>query len=172
MKPKPPVALRPLRAGDGGLLATLIARNRAGLTRWLGWPDGPEPWAGSEALLRDCLDDRASGSGAHYLIYAGAEAVGYIGLYDMDAHGGFAGFWIDQAHQGLGIATEALRQLEALIAQDFHLPTLALACHADNQASQAVAAHRGYQQQGAFTHPGSAGAKANEVYLYVKILDP
>jgi RimJ/RimL family protein N-acetyltransferase len=171
MKPRPPIALRPLRAGDGGLLEAMIARNRIGLTRWLGWPDGPERWPGSEALLRECLEDRANGSGAHYLIYAGAVAVGYIGLYDMDAHGGFAGFWIDQAHHGLGIATEALHQLEALIEQDFHLPTLALACHADNHASQAVAAHGGYQQQGKFTHPGSEGAQANTVFLYVKILN-
>jgi len=153
------VRLRRYRWSDAPQVLAVLQANRGHLARWL-------PWAGNEftdvsvaAFLSGAIDGYGS-TAADYAITepvtdAGGEAAGgeadgpYLGSMSlMDRIGPGAleiGFWLDHAHTGRGLVTEAARLLTAAGLALPGIERVEIRCDGANRASAAVARRLGYR---------------------------
>lgn len=115
----PPVSIdeltiREYRMDDLEALDSAIVRNREYLIPWIG------PWIKAEpiglearrTLLQGWVDTYASGADNPVGIFIGDTLVGSTGLHDRNAPDDIEiGYWVDEAHQGRGIATRVTAAL-------------------------------------------------------------
>ena len=107
------VEIRLLEAADAAELLELRLRNRAFLEPWE--PLRDERFftaAGQEEIVRGALRERDEGRALPFVVVADGALVGGVNLNGI-VRGVFGnaylGYWIDEAHGGRGIATEAVR---------------------------------------------------------------
>ena len=152
----PPSAIRSARllirswqAGDGPLLKQAIDANLAHLRPWMPWAhDEPSPPDVVEARVRRFAELFASGEDWIYALFSpdGRRVLGGSGLHPRIGPNGLEiGYWLDAAHTGRGLASEAAAVL-TLVA--FELPQVDLVeirCDPRNIASAAIPRRLGYR---------------------------
>ena len=118
------LTIREYRMEDLSSLDAAIVRNREYLLPWIG------PWIKAEpigidrrrALLEEWVGSYAAGADNPVGIFIGDELVGGTGLHDRNEPADVEiGYWVDEAHQGRGIAT---RVSAALVARAFANPNV------------------------------------------------
>lgn len=152
----PPVAIRTARllirswqAGDGPLLKAAIDANLLHLRPWMPWAhDEPSPPDVVEARVRRFADSFARGDDWIYALVSpdGRRVLGGSGLHPrIGPHGLEIGYWLDAAHTGRGLASEAAAAL-TLVA--FGLPqvdVVEIRCDPLNLASAAIPRRLGFR---------------------------
>jgi ribosomal-protein-serine acetyltransferase len=143
-------ALSPPRAEDAAELFAVVDRNRARLRQWL-------PWVAPEYSLNDAQsflqrsaaesEDRAS---LTLIIRHKGALCGVIGLHKIDKlHKNTSiGYWIDEAHQGLGIITAACRAVVTEGFENFGLHRIEIRCAVHNHRSSAVPRRLEFLEEG------------------------
>jgi ribosomal-protein-alanine N-acetyltransferase len=108
------VRIRPLELADAPALLAVRLRNRAFLAPWE--PLRDERWfrlGTQEEHVRAALRERDEGRALPFAIEVDGTLVGGVNL-NVIVRGVFdnayLGYWLDEAHGGRGIATEAVRQ--------------------------------------------------------------
>lgn len=142
------MSIRPLRPEDGDELAKLYAANREFLAPFE--PERPpEFFTGDfqrERLARQLAD------GTHpFAILDGDSIAGTINLFHIvreSLQGGTIGYWIDQARNGRGLATQAVEDVVAYAFGDLSLHRVDAATLVDNVASQRVLEKAGFERIG------------------------
>ena len=142
------LTIREYRMDDLEQLDAAIVRNRDYLAPWIG------PWIKAEpigldarrALLQSWVDSYEAGDDNPIGIFIGRELVGSTGLHDRNEPDDVEiGYWVDQAHQGVGIAR---RVTAALMVSAFAEPTVQrflLIHNLDNQKSRRVPEQLGFR---------------------------
>ncbi len=142
------LVIREYRMDDLEQLDAAIVRNRDYLAPWIG------PWIEAEpiglearrALLQSWVDSYAMGADNPIGIFVGNELVGGTGLHDRNEPEDVEiGYWVDEAHQGSGIAR---RVTAALLELAFREPTVQrfLLIHkVDNAKSRRVPEQLGFR---------------------------
>lgn len=146
-----------LQRWSDGDLATLQRSNTTEMTAHLGGPEAPEAVERRHARY---LGEWRDGTARMFrIVVAGhPEGVGSIGYWPHDHHGEAAveaGWAVESAHQGRGIATAALRALIAEVRR--HDPAVAIYAfpRLTNEASGAICRKAGFELAGveAFEYP-------------------
>ncbi|MFI0607561.1 MAG: GNAT family N-acetyltransferase [Anaerolineae bacterium] len=118
----PPVVIRTARLlirswqpGDGPLLKQAIDANLAHLRPWMPWAlDEPSAPDVVEARVQQFADRFARGEDWIYALFApdGSQVLGGSGLHPRIGPSGLEiGYWLDAAHTGRGLASEATAAL-------------------------------------------------------------
>lgn len=124
-----------------------ILRNREYLLPWIG------PWIKAEPLTLDArrpivqgwVDSYADGADNPVGIFIGDQLVGGTGLHDRNQPADVeVGYWVDEAHQGKGIATRVTRALLALAFREPSVERVLLIHNVNNVKSRRVPEKLGF----------------------------
>lgn len=102
-------SLRELTIDDAEELYELISVNRSYLSPWMPWA-AKQTFEDTVQFLDQGRQQAANGEGAQLAVLDGAAIAGVIGFHqiDRDKRSVGIGYWIDEQHQGRGIATKAV----------------------------------------------------------------
>lgn len=144
-------AVRELRAGDAAELASAYARNREHLAPWEPVRDDDfftEP--GQASAVAAQLASVRAGLSVAWVLTTEGRVVGRVNLNNIVLgvlRSASVGYWVDQDHQGRGLATGAVRfVVEAARARGLHRLEAGTLLH--NHASQRVLAACGFGYYG------------------------
>ncbi len=145
---KGPAAVRPVRAGDAGVLAALDRDNREYLAPFE--PVRDEEFftdAGQAARLAAAMAERDEGRAYPYGIEVDGELAGRVDVTNV-VRGPFCsgslGYWVAAAHTGRGVATAAVRAVLIDCFGRHGLHRLEAGTVVDNLPSPAVLRHNGF----------------------------
>lgn len=129
-------------------LDAAIVRNRAYLLPWIG------PWIKAEPIglerrreiMQGWVDTYATGGDNAVGIFIGDVLVGGTGLHDRnEASDVEIGYWVDEAHQGRGIATRVSAALTAFAFQHPQVDRVLIIHNVDNVKSRRVPEKLGFE---------------------------
>lgn len=146
------VIARLLTLDDAPALAELLARDRAFMAPYE--PDRAEDYftvEGQQALLRTLLEGHDRGVTLPLAILDDGRLVGRITLNEIvrgPLLSASLGYWVNQADNGKGLATAAVRETLALAFDALGLHRVQAGTLVDNLRSQRVLEHNGFVQFG------------------------
>jgi len=108
----------------------------------------------------------------NYSILRDEKLVGACGL-KIDQHRpyiGEAGYFVDEAYQRQGIATEAMKLLEKVCFEEFRLQRIIILIDVGNRASEKVAQKCGYEKEGVLKKVHKIGEEFHDCFLYAKTM--
>lgn len=144
--------LRPVVLDDAEALAVLHRRNRSFLQTWE--PEREEAWytsAGQRTELAGTLAEVAAGRSAAFLVMDGDTPAGQVTLSSI-THGAHLSarlrFWVAMDHNGRGLATAAVREVQDHAFSTLGLHRLETATVPHNIAAQHVLVNTGFTRIG------------------------
>lgn len=150
--PDPPlsdgrVRLRPWAVEDAPAL--VAAWHDAEIRRWTGVPPQTDEAAARRWIEGDARR-RAHGLALDLVIDVDGEAVGEVGLAEIDPSGrsAEAGWWVAPGHRGRGLATGAARLVSWWAVTELCVDCVVARCHPGNPASAGVARGAGFVRGG------------------------
>ena len=148
------VELRWPRLQDHAAWARLRAASRAHLTPWEpAWPRDALTLDGFERRLRAHRRDVRDGCGYMFLVFRrdDGELLGGVSLSQVRRGAGASaeiGYWLGQAHGGMGYMTEAVQAVLAHAFDSLQLRRIEAACLPSNTRSKALLLRLGFQREG------------------------
>ncbi|HEV3155458.1 MAG TPA: GNAT family protein [Candidatus Baltobacteraceae bacterium] len=116
--------IRLLRIDDAQAVYDAITRNVEHLKPWMTWMDGLVDSVDVHAWIRNAEREAYHHTSFKAGILRKNRLIGFIDLHEIDWSNGHAGigYWLDRAHTGLGIMTQAVRLMTeyAFDALDLH----------------------------------------------------
>ncbi|MGI3783103.1 MAG: GNAT family N-acetyltransferase [Janthinobacterium lividum] len=146
------VEVRLVQPDDAAALAALVVRNREALAPWEPLhPDDYFTEAGQHRVLVQALARRARDEQHPSVVLVDGRPAGRINLNDV-VRGAFQnahlGYWIDEQHQGRGVATAAVRAVLATAFGELGLHRVQAGTLLHNHASRRVLAKNGFTEVG------------------------
>jgi ribosomal-protein-serine acetyltransferase len=142
--------LIPLNLTDAPALFALVTSNRTYLKRWLPWLDSNQTLEDSRQYIRQSMECAQTHQSLISGIFYDQGLVGVVGLnsIDWDNRIGGIGYWLDAAHQGKGIMTQACRAVMDYSFTVLHLNRIEIRCATKNSPSEAIAQRLGLSHEG------------------------
>jgi ribosomal-protein-serine acetyltransferase len=159
--------LRLLEEADADELHRLIEVNRTYLARWL-------PWAAGQTF-EDTLDfigaaqSQLSGNdGFQAAIVTGKGIVGVVGYHAVDwpNRSTRIGYWLDEAHQGRGTMTAAVRVLVDHALTVWRLDRVEIGAAVENRRSRAIPERLGFREEGVSRRAELVGGRYLDSVVY------
>ncbi|MFI9272292.1 GNAT family N-acetyltransferase [Kitasatospora sp. NPDC052896] len=165
------VSLRRRTVADAAAANAAVIRNLEHLRPWM-------PWAGSAPTLERSTEMTKAGwqlweDGTDFLYVVGLDAepgsiVGAFGLHGRVGPGALEiGYWVDAAHTGRGIATDAARALTGAALALPGIVRVEIHCDETNLASAAVPRKLGYRLDRVDRRPPSAPAETERLQIWI-----
>ncbi len=141
------MVLREASADDADELFALVERNRAYLGQWLGWVAAITSVDDERAFLRLTNLGWRDRTELSLVLVLNERIIGSVGLphIDPDAKTAEIGYWLDQAAQGHGYATAAVRTLHEFVWSALDCDRVEIHAAVGNAPSRAVAERLGYR---------------------------
>lgn len=142
------LTIREYRMADLEQLDATIVRNREYLLPWIG------PWINAEPigidarreLLQQWVDSYADGTDNPVGIFIDNVLVGSTGLHDRNAPEDVeVGYWVDEAHQGAGIATRVTAALRGVAFSSAEVERVLLIHSTANDKSRRIPEKLGFR---------------------------
>lgn len=142
--------IRLLRTTDAAILYDVTVRNREHLAPWMAWIDRVIDVSDTYAFLRDAETDAYEHRAFKAGIWRGDELLGAIDLHAIDWENGIAGigYWLDEAHTGQGLMTEAVRVLVEYAFEALDLHRLEIRAATANRKSRHIPERLGFRLEG------------------------
>jgi ribosomal-protein-alanine N-acetyltransferase len=146
------VEIRPLALADAPALLDLRTRNRAFLEPWEPLRDERfYTLAAQEELVRAAVEEREQGRALPFVVELDGAPIGAVNLSGILRgvfENAYLGYWLDEAHGGRGLATEAVRRAvtHAFVVAGLHRVQAAVMPR--NAASLRVLAKLGFRDEG------------------------
>ena len=102
-------------------------------------------------------------------IVVGGEAVGCIGLSDIEGHKAAVGYWLAEEQWGRGIMTRALKLTTRYALGDIGLRRLYAHVFLFNRASMRVLEKGGYKREGVLRKEAEKDGRLYDMVLYAKV---
>lgn len=146
-------ATRLVRTDDAEVLAGLVSRNRAFLAPWdLVRDEEYFTVDGQAQRIERALGEHERGAICPYVILAdGGEVVGCITLDGIErgpVQSCHLGYWVDEEHNGRGLATAAVAHMLGVAFDELELHRVQAATLPHNAASQRVLERNGFERIG------------------------
>ena len=152
-------AVRTFTLDDADVLARLVDANAARLARWFLWVDESRRAEGARAFIERSIASETDLEGNGIWVQGGL--AGSIGLsIDTLANGGEIGYWLDEAHEGLGLVTRACRLFIDHGFGELGLHRITIRAAVENGRSRAVPERLGFSQEGVVRGAGRVGGAA------------
>jgi len=148
---RPQIRIRPYRLSDVELLYAAVDESRDLLAPWLPWCHPGYCITDSRAWVESQLVAFAESTQYAFVIEeAGGLMLGGCGLNHLNKEEGFAnlGYWVRRSWLGLGVASEATRQLAAWAFANTPFVRLEILCCVENTASRRTALSAGAIHEG------------------------
>jgi ribosomal-protein-serine acetyltransferase len=141
--------LRLLREADAQELHALIEANRAHLVRWLPWAEG-QGFDETLDFIGKTRSQASENNGFQTAIVLDASIVGMAGYPGVDwgNRSTRIGYWLDEAHQGKGIVTAAVRLLVDHALTAWQLNRVEILVATENRRSRAIPERLGFREDG------------------------
>ena len=118
---------------------------------------------------------RIADPGRHgWMILAGDEPVGWVGLSNVvrgPMQSAIVSYWVDEAHNGRGLCTEALGEVVELAFGELALHRLEAGTLPDNVASQRVLEKNGFERYGLARRYLLIGGEWRDHILFERLVD-
>ncbi|MFP3974597.1 MAG: GNAT family N-acetyltransferase [Dehalococcoidia bacterium] len=162
------VEIRPSKGSDAKWFWEILSN-----PRFAYFPINVRSLEEEEQFLRQSEQRRKEGSEFNFAILCDGELVGGVGvrINFHFPHIGEAGYFVDEAYWGMGIATAALRQIEDYAFRKLELIRLELVIATENKASEQVAINCGYEKEGLLRKRMVINGTYFDCYLYAKVLE-
>ncbi len=159
--------LRLLEEADAEEVYRLVDANRDHLARWM-------PWAAEQTLERTVSFIQGArvrfdeNNGFETAIVLDGRIVGALGFPGVDwvARSTSIGYWLDEAHQGRGLMTRAVRALIDHALGELELHRVEIRAAADNRRSRAIPERLGFQQEGLLREAERVGDRYQDLVVY------
>src|SRR3990167_8684733 len=140
------LTLKTLIEKDAHRLFSLIESNRAYLRAWLPWLDHSTTEKDSSTFIKTMTERWLSKKGFALGIWLNDLLIGTVGfnVIDRKRQLGKIGYWLSEAYQGRGIATQAVQALITYGFQSLDLRTITINCAEKNAKSRKVAERLGF----------------------------
>ena len=152
-------------------LFLLVDKNRSHLREFLGWVDYTLKVADSKKFIQENLPLWLQLKSLHLSIRHGKKLVGAVGFPQIDFvnHSAFIGYWLDEAHQGKGIMTKAIKALMVYGFEVLKLHRMQILCATHNKRSEKVALSLEFNKEGILKEAVYLHDQFFDAYLYGKI---
>lgn len=106
-----------------------------------------------------------------FLIFMKDELVGVLSFNAIEPANktGYIGYWLDEAHQGQGILSQALQAFMRYYVERGEIRRFVIKCRVDNQSSNRVAQRNGFTLEGCLREAEMLNGRYDDVNLYAKI---
>jgi ribosomal-protein-serine acetyltransferase len=162
--------LRPLETSDADELQALIEANRDRLSAWM-------PWAAEQGIeqtrefIRGTRRRLADDDGFEAAILCAGRIVGVLGFAGIDRQNRSTtiGYWLDEAHEGRGVMTRAVRALveHAFTAWKLHRVEIDVA--PENRRSRAIPERLGFSEEGKLRAAQRVGDRYRDSVVYAML---
>jgi ribosomal-protein-serine acetyltransferase len=152
-------------------LHNLVVKNRAYLQDYLNWPQfvGSEEDTRQNILSNQMLHQR--GYAKMFLIFRDNVLAGVLSFNSIEPLNktGYIGYWLDEAHQGQGILSQALEAFIRHYARRGELRRFVIKCRVDNPASNQVALRNGFLLEGCLKEAEFLNGRYDDQNIYARI---
>ncbi len=152
-------------------LHNLVVKNRAYLQDYLNWPQfvGTEDDTRKNIQSNQMLHQR--GYAKMFLIFSDDVLVGVLSFNSIEPLNktGYIGYWLDEAHQGQGILSQALEAFIRYYAGRGEIRRFVIKCRVDNAASNQVALRNGFLLEGCMKEAEFLNGGYDDQNIYARI---
>jgi len=161
------VGLRLLKEADDQELHALIEANRVQLARWLPWAEG-QGFEETLEFIRKTRSQASENDGFQAAIVLDDGIIGMIGYPGVDwgNRSTRIGYWLDEAHQGRGIVTAAVRVLVDHALTVWQLNRVEIRAATENRRSRAVPERLGFSPEGTLRKAELVGGRYVDCVVY------
>ncbi len=154
-------------------LYQLVVKNREWLQQSLNWPQYVASEADSLKNAQSNIMLHQRGYAKMFLIMQQEAIVGVLSFNAIEPLNktAYIGYWLDEAHQGQGILSQALEAFIQHYAQSGEVRRFVIKCRVDNLASNRVAQRSGFALEGCMKEAEFLNGRYHDQNLYARIID-
>lgn len=162
--------LRLLEEGDAREFHDLIEANRAHLARWLPWASG-QGFDETLDFIRKTRSQASENDGFQTSIVLDGSIIGMAGYpgIDWSNRSTRIGYWLDEAHQGRGIMTAAVRLLTDHALAVWQLNRVEIHAASENRRSRAIPDRLGFREEGTLRRAQLVGGRYLDSVVYAML---
>ncbi|WP_347330442.1 GNAT family N-acetyltransferase [Marinimicrobium locisalis] len=168
------VSLILLQKSHAKALFQLVDNNRDFLRQWLPWVDATVALSDTEAFLEGIVEQYRSGRGPQFAVYWRSRLCGVCGFHAFDkrrAQTGSVGYWLAEEYAGLGIMTQAVKELLEIGFKECRLNRIEIACATGNHRSRAIPQRLGFYYEGVLPERELLNGRRVDHALYTLLLE-
>lgn len=165
--------LRAVEESHAAELYNLVIKNRDWLQQFLEWPQ----YVGSaEDSLKNIQSNQMlhqRGYAKMFLIFLDNVLVGVLSFNAIEPLNktGYIGYWLDEAHQGQGILSQALQGFIRYYAERKEIRRFVIKCRVANAASNRVALTNGFELEGCLKQAEFLNGHYDDQNIYARIVE-
>ena len=152
-------------------LHNMVIRNKAWLQTAFDWAQhvGTEDDTRRNVLSNQMLHQR--GYAKMFLIFKDEDLVGVLSFNAIEPanKAGYLGYWLDEAHQGQGILSQALQAFMRYYVEQGEIRRFVIKCRVANKHSNNVALRNGFTLEGCLREAEFLNGRFDDVNIYGKI---
>lgn len=154
-------------------LHQLVVKNREWLQQSLNWPQYVASEADSLKNTQSNIMLHQRGYAKMFLIMQQDAIVGVLSFNAIEPLNktAYIGYWLDEAHQGQGILSQALEAFIQHYARSGEVRRFVIKCRVDNAASNRVAQRNGFVLEGCLKEAEFLNGRYDDQNLYARIID-
>jgi len=146
----------------------LAQRNRAYLRPWLPWVDATHAVDDTRRFIEQGLRQFAANEGFQAGLWHQGVPAGVLGLHRIDwANRAVSlGYWLDQASQGRGLMTAAVKAVVGHLFDELDLHRIEIRAAVENRKSRAIPERLGFQLEGILRQAQRSGGCYLDLAVY------
>jgi len=154
-------------------LHQLVLKNKTWLQQFLNWPQfvGSEEDSLKNAQSNVMLHER--GYAKMFLLMFNQRIIGVLSFNSIEPLNktGYIGYWIDEAHQGQRLLSQALQAFIDYYVQNGTIRRFVIKCRVANEASNQVALRNGFTLEGSLKEAEFLNGAYHDQNIYARIID-
>ena len=128
------IFLEQLSTSHAPAIFALTDANRSFLRAWLPWLDGVISVNDTAKFIQNSIEKFESGQGPNFVVLYNNSLCGMAGFHDINLQSniGSIGYWLAEAHTGLGIMSKVVAQLLRIGFSEYDLNKIEIRCATNN----------------------------------------